>query len=73
MDFRRSFITTNLNPYYNKFIEWQFRKLKEGNYVVKGKHPVVWDPKENEPVGDHDRIEGEGNVPQEFVLIKHPF
>ncbi|MBL7055402.1 leucine--tRNA ligase [Candidatus Woesearchaeota archaeon] len=70
VDFRRSFITTSLNPYYDKFIEWQFNKLK-GKYVVKGKHPVVWDPKENTPVGDHDRVEGEGEIPQEFLLIKH--
>ncbi|MFQ5892408.1 MAG: class I tRNA ligase family protein, partial [Candidatus Methanofastidiosia archaeon] len=31
VDWRRSFITTSLNPYYNKFIRWQFRKLKEKN------------------------------------------
>lgn len=71
VDFRRSFITTDLNPYYDKFIQWQFRKLKEKGYVVKGKHPVVWDPQENTPVGDHDRIEGEGETPQEFLLVKH--
>ncbi len=71
IDFRRSFITTNLNPHYSKFIEWQFRKLREGNYVIKGNHPVVWCPKDNWPVGDHDRIEGEGETPQEFLLIKH--
>ncbi len=70
IDFRRSFITTSLNPYYDKFIRWQFTKLKEGGYVQKGKHPVVWDPKENMPVGDHDRIEGEGETPQEFTLLK---
>lgn len=28
VDWRRSFITTEANPYYNKFIEWQFLKLK---------------------------------------------
>jgi leucyl-tRNA synthetase len=70
VDFRRSFITTSLNPYYDRFISWQFRKLQEKGYVVKGKHPVVWDPKENMPVGDHDRIEGEGETPQEFTLLK---
>lgn len=73
VDFRRSFITTDLNPYYDKFVQWQFRKLKGKGYVIKGKHPVVWDPKENCPVGDHDRIEGEGETPQEFLLVKHKF
>ena len=28
IDFRRSFITTDRNPYYDKFIEWQFNTLK---------------------------------------------
>jgi leucyl-tRNA synthetase len=71
IDFRREFITTELNPHYDRFIRWQFAKLKEHNYVVKGKFPVVWDPVENAPVGDHDRIEGEGETPQEYVLVKH--
>ncbi|MFH1256652.1 MAG: leucine--tRNA ligase [Candidatus Diapherotrites archaeon] len=70
VDWRRSFITTSLNPYYDKFIRWQFRKLKEKGLVVKGKHPVVWDPKTNLPVGDHDRIEGEGETPQDFMWAK---
>ncbi len=71
IDWRREFITTSLNPYYDKFIRWQFRKLKEKGYVDIGSHPVVWDPKTNMPVGDHDRTEGEGETPQEFTLIKH--
>jgi len=70
IDWRRNFITTSLNPHYDKFIRWQFRKLKDKDYVGKGKHPVVWDPKTNMPVGDHDRVKGEGEVPQEFYLFK---
>lgn len=70
VDWRREFITTSLNPHYDKFIRWQFNKLKEGNFVIKGKFPVVWDPKENVAVGDHDRVEGEGEVPQEYVLLR---
>ncbi len=69
-DSRREFITTSLNPYYDKFIRWQFNKLKEKGLVSKGEHPVVWDPKTNMPVGDHDRVEGEGETPQEFCLFK---
>ena len=71
IDWRRNYITTSLNPHYDKFIRWQFRKLKEKNYVIKGKFPVVWCPKENLPVGDHDRVEGEGETPQEFILMKY--
>ncbi|MFW5990728.1 MAG: leucine--tRNA ligase [Candidatus Nanoarchaeia archaeon] len=70
VDWRREFITTSLNPHYDKFIKWQFNKLREGNFVIKGRFPVVWDPKENVAVGDHDRVEGEGEVPQEYVLLR---
>jgi len=73
IDWRREFITTSLNPHYDKFIRWQFNKLKEKGYVVQGEFPVVWCPKERCPVGDHSRIEGEGEVPQEFILVKHQF
>ena len=73
VDWRRSFITTDLNPSYDKFIRWQFRKLKEKGYIEKGKHPVVWCPKDNMPVGDHDRVEGEGVTTQEFSLLKFKF
>lgn len=73
IDWRRNYITTSLNPYYDKFIRWQFRKLKEKDYVVKGRFPVVWCPKDNVPVGDHDRVEGEGETPQEFIVMKYKF
>ncbi len=72
-DPRRTFITTSLNPHYDKFIRWQFKKLYDKGYVAKGRHPVVWDPKTNMPVGDHDRTKGEGETPQEFVLLKFKF
>ncbi|MFQ5553056.1 MAG: leucine--tRNA ligase, partial [Thermoplasmata archaeon] len=49
---------------------WQFRRLREGDYVRLGKHPVIWCPRDEIPIGDHDRFEGEGEVPQEFVLLK---
>ena len=70
IDFRRSFITTNLNPYYDKFIRWQFRTLKEKGLVMQGSHPVVWDPVEKTPIGDHDRAEGEGETPKDFIWAK---
>ena len=70
VDWRRKFHTTSLNPHYDKFIKWQFRKLKEKGYVIKGKFPVVWDPVDGCAVGDHARIEGEGETAQEFCLFK---
>ncbi|MEM4929223.1 MAG: leucine--tRNA ligase [Acidilobaceae archaeon] len=71
IDWRREFFTTRLNPYYSKFIEWQYLKLKEKNLIGKGTHPVVWCPKENKVVGDHDRPdEYVGISPIEAYIIK---
>jgi len=71
IDERYTFKTTDLNPAYDAFIQWQFRKLKQKGYIKKGKHPVVWCPKCKSPTGDHARTEGEGETPQEFLLFKH--
>jgi leucyl-tRNA synthetase len=70
VDWRRSFITTELNPYYDSFVRWQFTRLHEKGLVVKGKHPVIWCPLDNSPVGDHARVSGEGETPQEYTLLK---
>ncbi len=70
VDWRRKFMTTSLNPAYDAFIRWQFNRLHEQGLVRKGRHPVVWCTHDNSPVGDHARIEGEGEMPQEFVLLK---
>ncbi len=52
IDFRRKFIS--IEPFFSKFVEWQFGKLNEQNLLVKGRHPVGWCPNENNPVGMHD-------------------
>ncbi|MCE4600673.1 MAG: leucine--tRNA ligase [Desulfurococcales archaeon] len=71
IDWRREFYTTSLNPYYSKFVEWQYLKLREKGLVGKGEHPVVWCPKEKKVVGDHDRLdEYAGISPVEAVIIK---
>ena len=69
-DFRRSMITTDLNPYYDRFIRWQFNKLKKGNFIKFGKRPSIFSIKDNQMCADHDRSEGEGVGPQEYTLIK---
>jgi len=70
VDWRRSFLTTEMNPPYDAFVRWQFRRLQEGGYVRIAKHPVIWCPKDQAPIGDHDRLEGEGETPQAFTLLK---
>jgi leucyl-tRNA synthetase len=71
IDWRREFNTTSLR--FSKFIEWQYKRLLEKGFVVKGTHPVVWCPQCESPTGDHDRQEGEGVTPEEYVLIKFRF
>lgn len=70
IDWRREFITTDLNPHYDAFVQWQFRKLAEKKRVAKGRHAVIWCPKDNAVVADHDRYSGEGETPQEWTLYK---
>jgi leucyl-tRNA synthetase len=69
VDWRREF--TTVYPTFQKFIEWQYKNLKEKGYVTKGTHPVVWCPKDKSPTGDHDRQSGEGVTPEEYTLIKY--
>jgi leucyl-tRNA synthetase len=68
IDWRREFKTTDET--YKKFIEWQIRKLKSMSLVNKGKHPVKYCPKCNNPVGDHDLLDGESASINELTLIK---
>ncbi|MCL5106548.1 MAG: class I tRNA ligase family protein, partial [Candidatus Parvarchaeota archaeon] len=69
IDWRRNFILSYTEQ-YSKFVEWQFRTLREMGYITQGSHPVVWCPRENTSLGDHDRAEGEGESPLEFTIIK---
>jgi len=69
IDWRREFVTTIYDKRFSSFIEWQFLTLRDRGYVTKGSHPVVWCPRDKSPVGDHDRLQGEGVFPVEFRLI----
>lgn len=73
IDWRREFTTTSLHKHFNRFIEWQYITLRKKGYVVKGTHPVVWCPHCKSPTGDHDRLEGEGASPLEFILLKFKY
>jgi len=70
IDFRRSFITTSVNPYYDSFIRWQFAKLKAGEKIGFGKRPTIFSELDGQACMDHDRAEGEGVAPQEYTAIK---
>lgn len=68
IDWRREFKT--IDPPYQKFIEWQIRSLKDKGLIRKGAHPVKYCPECENPVGDHDLLEGEGVGINELTLIK---
>ncbi|KRY38304.1 Leucine--tRNA ligase, cytoplasmic [Trichinella spiralis] len=70
IDWRRTFITTDVNPYFDSFVRWQFLKLKERKRIDFGKRYTVFSPKDGQPCMDHDRSSGEGVGPQEYTLIK---
>ncbi|XP_065833343.1 leucine--tRNA ligase, cytoplasmic-like isoform X1 [Oscarella lobularis] len=70
VDWRRSFITTDANPYYDSFVRWHFMTLKKGNRIKFGKRYTIYSVKDGQPCMDHDRSEGEGFGPQEYTGIK---
>jgi leucyl-tRNA synthetase len=71
IDWRREF--TTIDPQYNRFIEWQFQKLRQKGYITRGSHPVGWCPKDGNPVGQHDtRGDVEPEI-GEFTLIKFKY
>ncbi|KAM0940181.1 putative leucine--tRNA ligase [Dioscorea sansibarensis] len=69
-DWRRSFITTDMNPFYDSFVRWQMRKLKSLGKIVKDMRYTIYSPLDGQPCADHDRASGEGVQPQDYVLIK---
>ncbi|OWM65697.1 hypothetical protein CDL15_Pgr017194 [Punica granatum] len=69
-DWRRSFITTDANPFYDSFVRWQMRKLKSMGKIVKDVRYTIYSPLDGQPCGDHDRTSGEGVRPQDYTLIK---
>ena len=69
-DWRRSFITTSKNPYYDQFIRWQYHHLKANNKIKFGKRYTIYSESERQPCADHDRSTGEGVGPQEYTGIK---
>ncbi|KAL6960297.1 leucine--tRNA ligase [Sarracenia purpurea var. burkii] len=69
-DWRRTFITTDINPFFDSFVRWQMRKLKQMGKIVKDLRYTIYSPLDGQPCADHDRASGEGVLPQEYTLIK---
>jgi leucyl-tRNA synthetase len=59
IDWRRQF-TTGENI-YNKFIEWQYKKLKDLGILTQGKYPILYSTKDENAVGEDDIEDGDTN------------
>ncbi|KYQ94208.1 leucyl-tRNA synthetase [Tieghemostelium lacteum] len=70
IDWRRSFITTDVNKYYDSFVRWQFTTLKEQGKVKFGERYSIWSTTDDQQCADHERSQGEGVLPQNYTLIK---
>jgi leucyl-tRNA synthetase len=71
IDWRRRF--TTVDPTYSKFIEWQWKHLYDAGYVIKGAHPVRYCTVDDNPVGDHDLLEGDKAEVIRFTLVMFRF
>lgn len=67
IDWSREF--TTIDPEYQQFIRWQFKKLADRGLVVRGRHPVGWCPKHQMPVGAHDTKDDKEPEIGEWTLI----
>ncbi|MDO9324263.1 MAG: leucine--tRNA ligase [Methanoregula sp.] len=67
IDWRRRF--TTVDPTYSKFVEWQWQHLYGAGHVIKGVHPVRYCTVDDNPVGDHDLLEGDKAEVVKFTLV----
>ncbi|KAG5484069.1 hypothetical protein LSCM1_05923 [Leishmania martiniquensis] len=70
IDWRRSFMTTERNPFFDRFVRWQFGILRRKGLLNYGKRYCVYSPRDGQPCADHDRASGEGVLPQEYTVVK---
>ncbi len=57
IDWTRKFTTGE--PIYNKFIEWQYRKLKDLGILTQGKYPILYSALDENAVGEDDIKDGD--------------
>jgi leucyl-tRNA synthetase len=70
IDWRRQFVTTDANPYFDSFVRWQMNHLKKMGKIIYGKRYTVYSPKDGQACLDHDRSSGEGVNVQEYTALK---
>jgi leucyl-tRNA synthetase len=70
VDKRRSFVTTDINPFYDSFIKWQFNKLYEKGYLKFGTRNSIYSPTLDIQCQDHDRSKGESVQTSDFKICE---
>jgi len=72
LDYRA--IVSTIDPHYNKFIQWQFKKLKNNGYLIQKDYRLPWCPDCDHPVSldaaEMDIQEGGGAQIKDFIIIK---
>ena len=71
IDWRRKFYS--FDKQFNKFIEWQFKKLRDSGYIVQGEHPIAWCPADKQAVGAHDTKGDADPELEEVIAVKFAF
>lgn len=57
IDWTKQFTTGDKE--YQKFVEWQYYKLRELGIVIQGRYPILFSPAEKNAVGEDDIKEGD--------------
>lgn len=70
VDWRRSFVTTDANLYFDAFVRWQINRLRDVGKIKFGERYTIYSEKDGQACLDHDRSSGEGVNPQEYTGIK---
>jgi len=72
LDYRA--IVSTIDPQYNRFIQWQFKKLKEKGYLTQKDYRLAWCPDCDHPVSldsaEMDISEWKGAQIKDYVVIK---
>ncbi|MFH1520887.1 MAG: leucine--tRNA ligase [Candidatus Micrarchaeota archaeon] len=71
IDWRRKFYS--FDKFFNKFIEWQFKKLHDHGLIIQGEHPIAWCPKDNQAVGGHDTKGDADPELKDFTAVKFAY
>lgn len=70
VDWRRSFVTTDANLYFDAFVRWQINRLRDVGKIKFGERYTIYSEKDGQACLDHDRSSGEGVNPQEYTGIR---